>query len=163
MSQKNTKCVISLDQPLVNSTQLHTSAAQTHSLQGDAVLPLRRHTLSVFKDVHFVEPGDKTRNQSKRTGLSGLIQLKWTCLVDGSGTRGAGGKSTQTSGKCWTSMTATFGSTYFSDSAFSHMIIMKFKYQCSMTDHQLDACWRLATSNYCPANTGGSVQRKSSE
>uniref|UniRef100_A0AAY4B1F5 HAT C-terminal dimerisation domain-containing protein n=1 Tax=Denticeps clupeoides TaxID=299321 RepID=A0AAY4B1F5_9TELE len=51
--------------------------------------------------------------------------------------------------KCATSLTALFGSTYFCESAFSHMKIIKCKYHSTHTEH-LEVCLRLAVSSYCP-------------
>ncbi|XP_057190131.1 general transcription factor II-I repeat domain-containing protein 2-like [Triplophysa rosa] len=67
--------------------------------------------------------------------------------------------------KCATSLTALFGSTYLCESAFSHMKIIKSKHRSTMTNDNLEACLRLATSSYCPnyAKLSDSIQCKSSE
>ncbi|KAK7158529.1 hypothetical protein R3I94_004989 [Phoxinus phoxinus] len=52
--------------------------------------------------------------------------------------------------KCAFNLTALFGSTYLCECAFSHMKIIKSKYRSTMTDDNLLACLRLATSSYCP-------------
>ena len=52
--------------------------------------------------------------------------------------------------RCALNLTALFGSTYLSKSAFSHMKIIKSKYRSTMTDDHLAACLSLATSSYTP-------------
>ena len=61
-----------------------------------------------------------------------------------------------------TSLTALFGSTYFCQSAFSHI---KSKYHSTMTEGHLEASLRLATRSYCPDDEtlADSIQCKSSE
>ena len=67
--------------------------------------------------------------------------------------------------KCATSLTALFGSTYWCESAFSHMKIIKSKYCSIMTDDHLEGCLRLVTSSYFPdyASLADFIQCKSSE
>ena len=55
--------------------------------------------------------------------------------------------------KCSMYLTVFFGSTYLCESTFSHLKYIKSKYRSTLSDEHLDACLKLAITNYSPNYT----------